>query len=303
MATPQAGIFALGTRTHHHLEFDVRAGTDPVDVIAAADRLREPHVTSGGSNLVVGFGPALWRQLSSTPPRDLGDFQEIIGLDGNTAPGTQHDLWIWIHGTGTDVVLDAAVQATAALAPVADLVDETVCFVYHDSRDLTGFIDGTENPPPTEAPEVARIPDGHPGAGGSHVIAQRWVHDLDAFGALEQPDQERVFGRSKPDSVAIARDIRPADAHIRRAELLDANGEERPIYRRSIPYGNVRERGLYFLGFSADRAIFDGMLSQMYGTSGDGLYDRLLDFTTAVTGSYYFAPSIEDLTAMGFAES
>lgn len=303
MATPQAGIFALGTRTHHHLEFDVRAGGEPADVIAATDRLRESHVTAGGSNMVVGFGAALWRRLSSAPPPDLGEFQEIVGLHGHVAPSTQHDIWIWIHGTGTDVVLDAALQASAALAPVAELADETACFVYHDSRDLTGFVDGTENPPPTEAPRVACIGDGLPGAGGSHVIAQRWRHDLDAFGALDEPDQERVFGRSKPDSVAIARDIRPADAHIRRAELLDADGEERPIYRRSVPYGTVRERGLYFLGFSAEREIFDGMLAQMFGTSGDGLHDRLLDYTTAMTGSYYFAPSLEDLTALGVAES
>jgi len=303
MATPQAGIFALGTRTHHHLEFDLRPGTVPADVVAATDRLREPHVTSGGCNLVVGFGADLWRQLSAAPPDDLGDFREIVGLDGHLAPSTQHDLWIWFHGTGTDVVLDAAVQATAALAPVGDLAHETACFVYHDSRDLTGFIDGTENPTPTEGPGVACIPEGRPGAGGSHVLAQRWVHDLDGFGALDQPDQERVFGRSKPDSVAIPRDIRPADAHIRRAELLDAEGEERPIHRRSVPYGTVRERGLYFLGFSAERERFDGMLAQMYGTSGDGLHDRLLDFTTAVTGSYYFAPSLEELAAIGFAES
>ncbi|MGB0113507.1 MAG: Dyp-type peroxidase [Ilumatobacteraceae bacterium] len=298
MATPQAGIFALGTRTHHHLEFDVRDGASDADIAAAITGLREPHVTGGGSNLVVGFGPELWRRLSQDPPSDLGAFEEIVGLDGNVAPSTQHDLWIWIHGTGTDVVLDAALQATAALAPVADLVEETSCFVYHDSRDLTGFIDGTENPPPTEAPDVACVADGRPGAGGSHVIAQRWVHDLDAFTALDEPDQERVFGRSKPDSVAIDREIRPANAHIRRAELLDADGEERPIYRRSVPYGDVRQRGLYFLGFSAEREIFDGMLAQMYGTSGDGLHDRLLDFTTAVTGSYYFAPSTEELTAL-----
>jgi len=135
------------------------------------------------------------------------------------------------------------------------------------------------------------------------VIAQRWVHDLRAFGALDESDQERVFGRSKADSVAMPRDVRPVDAHIRRAELLDVDGAERPIYRRSTPYGNVRERGIYFLGFSAERERFDGMLAQMYGTSGDGIHDRLLDFTTAVTGSYYFAPSIEDLTSIGFAES
>jgi len=302
MTLPQPGLFALGTRTHHHLEFDVTSDTSTADIGAALRRLEEPHVTSSGSNLVVGFGSDLWTRLSSSTPADLGRFTEIVGRDGHVAPATQHDIWIWIHGTGTDVVLDTATAVTEALAPIAELADETECFVYHDSRDLTGFIDGTENPPPTEAPEVALVPDGQPGAGGSHVIAQRWVHDLDSFSALRVEDQERVFGRSKRDSVALPRGTRPDDAHIMRAELLDADGDERKIYRRSVPFGNVGERGLYFLGFSAERARFDGMLARMFGTTDDGLRDHLLDFSTAVTGSYYFAPSLDDLAALGVAD-
>jgi putative iron-dependent peroxidase len=299
MATPQAGIFALGTRTHHHLEFDIDRGASTHDVVAAVRRLGEPHVTAGGNNLVIGFGSVLWERLSATPPSDLAEFHEIVGLHDHTAPTTQHDIWVWVHGTGSDVVLDSATAVTGALAPVATLADETKCFVYHDSRDLTGFIDGTENPPPTEAAGVALIADGRPGAGGSHVIAQRWVHDVASFGELDVADQERVFGRTKPDSVALPRDTRPTDAHIMRAELLDADGVERPIYRRSVPFGNVRERGLYFLGFSAERDRFDGMLSRMFGTSGDGVHDHLLDFSRAVTGAYYFAPSLDDLAALG----
>jgi putative iron-dependent peroxidase len=299
MTTPQAGIFALGTRTHHHLEYDVARDASTSDIVAAVRRLDESHVTAGGCNLVVGFGAALWERLSATPPADLADFTEVVGLHGHAAPATQHDVWIWLHGTGRDVVLDAASAATDALAPVAALTDETECFVYHDSRDLTGFVDGTANPPPSEAPEVALIADGCPGAGGSHVIAQRWVHDLASFAELGVAEQERVIGRTKPDSVALPREVRPADAHIVRAELLDAHGEERPIYRRSVPFGKVEERGLYFLGFSAERDRFDGILARMFGTSGDGLHDHLLDFSTPVTGSYYFAPSIDDLASVG----
>lgn len=301
MATPQAGIFALGTRTHHQLEFDIRPDTALADVVATLDALREPHVTGGASNLVVGFGPDLWRRLCPSPPADLEDFSRIDGVGDHAAPSTQHDIWIWIHGTGSDVVLDAAVEVSAALGAVAELADETRCFVYHDSRDLTGFIDGTENPPPTEAFEVALVPDGLPGAGGSHVITQRWVHDLAAFAALDLAEQEDVIGRTKLDSVALPREVRPVNSHIMRAELLDDDGDERAIYRRSIPFGDVGERGLYFLGFSAERDRFDGMLARMYGTSGDGVYDRLLDFSRAVTGSYYFAPGIDDLASLGAA--
>lgn len=303
MATPQAGIFALGTRTHHHLEFDVATGASIDDVASAVRRLGEPHVAAGGSNLVVGFGAALWTRLVAAAPSDLADFTEIVGLHEHRAPSTQHDLWIWIHGTGADVVLDSALAVSEALAPVLVLADETECFVYHDSRDLTGFIDGTENPPPTEAFDVALVADGRPGAAGAHVIAQRWVHDLRAFESLDVEAQEHVIGRTKPDSVALPREVRPVDAHIVRAELLDDAGAERKIYRRSVPYGNVGERGLYFLAFSAERERFDGMLSRMFGTSGDGVHDHLLDFSRPVTGSYYFAPSIDDLAAIGFGEA
>ncbi len=298
MATPQAGIFALGTRTHHHLEFDVRSDVDVAALAAAVEQLGEPHVTAGGNNIVVGFGADPWRRLSASPPADLGSFEPIAGLDEHAAPSTQHDIWVWIHGTGADVVLDTATAVCAVLAAVARLADETECFVYHDSRDLTGFIDGTENPGPSDAARVASIADGDPGAGGSHVIAQRWVHDLERFNDLEVIQQQEVFGRTKPDSVALPRDERPVDAHIMRAELLDDAGEERQIYRRSVPFGNAAERGLYFLGFSCERDRFDGMLARMFGTSGDGVHDHLLDFTRAVTGSYYFAPSVEDLAAV-----
>jgi porphyrinogen peroxidase len=303
MATPQAGIFALGTRTHHHIEFDVAPDASVADVIAAIQSLDEPKVTAGGSNLVIGFGSTLWSKLSVDAPAGLADFAVINGAHGHVAPSTQHDIWVWVHGTGADVVLDSAAAVTDALAVVATLADETACFVYHDSRDLTGFIDGTANPPPTGAPEVALIADGLPGAGGSHVIAQRWVHDLSSFAELDVTAQEHVFGRTKPDSVAIPREARPVDSHIMRAELLDADGEEREIYRRSVPFGNVQERGLYFLGFSAEVDRFDAMLARMYGTSGDDIHDRLLEFTHAVTGSYYFAPSVDDLVALGFAET
>ncbi len=298
MATPQAGIVALGTRTHHHLEYDVRADSADADIASALARLGEPSVTGGGSNVVIGFGAVLWGRLATSAPSDLGVFEPIEGLDGHSAPSTQHDIWVWIHGTGVDGVLDTAAAITAAFAPVADLTDETDCFVYHDSRDLTGFIDGTANPGANGAASVALIAEGLPGAGGSHVIAQRWVHDIDSFDELNLESQQHVFGRTKADSVALPREVRPADAHIMRAELLDDDGEEREIYRRSVPFGNVGERGLYFLGFSCERGRFDGMLSQMFGTNSDGIHDRLLDFTRAVTGSYYFAPSVEDLTAV-----
>jgi putative iron-dependent peroxidase len=171
-------------------------------------------------------------------------------------------------------------------------------FVHRDSRDLTGFIDGTANPMLLEAPAAALVPDDQRGAGGSHVIAIRWVHDLVAFDALPVADQERVFGRTKPDSVEFTGDALPTTAHIARVQIDDEAGGEIPIYRRSVPYGTVAEHGLQFLAFSADRARFDRMLARMFGTTGDGLHDRLLDFTRPVSGAYYFAPSLSTLARL-----
>jgi putative iron-dependent peroxidase len=297
MATPQPGIFALGTRTHHHLELDVATNASDADVVDALRSLSEPHVTAGATNLVIGYGPEVATRLLpiDEQPEDLAAFGEVHGLDGKVAPATQHDLWVWVHGAGADSVHDTAVHVAATLAPVATVAQETACWVYHDSRDLTGFIDGTANPPPSEAPSVALVPDGRPGAGGSHVLAQRWVHDLSAFSELAVADQERVIGRTKLDSVELPSDLRPSDAHISLAEIHDADGEEREIYRRSIPYGTTTERGLYFLAFSAERDRFDEMLAQLFGAGERTRRDRLLDFTTPVSGAYYFAPASEAL--------
>lgn len=299
MTTPQPGIFALGTRSHLHLELDVHADAGDDQIVEALGRLREPAVTSGGANIVVGFGPDLWRRLApADAPDGLHDYEAIHGLDGHTAPATQHDLWVWIHGTGEDVVLDVARAVTASLAPVCDLRLEQSCFVYKDSRDLTGFIDGTANPRIEEAAEVALVPDGEPGAGGAFVIAQRWVHDLASFAELDVEDQQRVFGRTKPDSVELEGDAKPANAHISRVEIHDEQGEERPIFRRSTPYGTVERAGLYFLAFSADLARFTDMLAAMFGTGGDPVRDRLTDFTAPETGSFFFAPSLDSLAAL-----
>ena len=202
MSTPQPGIFALGTISHYHLELDRRSDVTTEEVAAAVRALRAPSVTSGGSNLVVGFGADLWREIApGEAPAALVPFTAIEGA-GRRAPATQHDVWVWVHGTGPDVLLDNARAVAGALAPVATLAHELACFVYHDGLDLTGFIDGTENPAVHDGPEVATVPAGEPGAGGSFAIAMQWVHDLDAFGALPVPDQEQVIGRTKPGPTA-----------------------------------------------------------------------------------------------------
>lgn len=297
MITPQPGIFAQGTRSQYHLEFDVDAGVAAADVATAVGRLREPLVTSGGTNIVVGFGADLWRRIApQDAPADLHDFAGIEGASGRV-PATPHDLWIWLHGSGPDVLLDNARSVVAALGPTATLAADQPCFVYLDSRDLTGFIDGTENPPVDEAPEVAIIPDGEPGEGGAHVITMKWVHDLAAFHELGIEDQQAVIGRSKPDSVEL--DDKPLTAHISRVVVNDEQGEELEIYRRSVPYGTVTELGLYFVAFSADVSRFEIMLNRMFDTTNTGTHDHLTDFTKPVSAAFYYAPPVQALRVLG----
>ncbi|HEY6533959.1 MAG TPA: Dyp-type peroxidase [Acidimicrobiales bacterium] len=291
---PQPGIFAQGTRSHYHLELSVRSDATDAAVLDGLRQLREPQVTAGGVNLVLGLGPELWSRLSpGQAPAELRAFSPIDGLDGTSAPATQHDIWLWVHGTGEDVAFDTARAAAVALAEVATVELEQPAFVYKDSRDLTGFIDGSANPPSEEAAEVALVPSGSAGAGGAFVLAQRWIHDLGAFHALSVREQERVFGRTKSDSIEMDDDTKPANAHIARVEV-DIDGEEAEIYRRSTPFGTLAEHGLYFLAFSAELRRFEVMLHNMFGL-GDGPRDRLTDFSRPVSGSFFFAPSVDAL--------
>jgi putative iron-dependent peroxidase len=291
VTVPQFGIFAQGTIAHAFLEWDVRPNTDLGEVATILGRLRGPSVAAGGVNLVLAFGAELWRVLAPHDvPDGLGSFQPIGRLGGHHAPASQHDVWLWINGSSQDVVFEHTRAASGAIDTVAKIASEQIAFVHSDSRDLTGFIDGTANPTLLEAPRAALVPDGQPGAGGSHVLAMRWVHDLDAFGALTVADQERVFGRTKAESIELADDAKPPTAHISRVEIEDQAGVELPIYRRSVPYGTVGEHGLYFVAFSADRARFDTMLGRMFGTGADGQHDRLTDFSRPVSGAFYYAP-------------
>ena len=289
MATPQPGIFAQGTRTHRHLEFAMRAGVAADVVRAALARLRQPAVATGGANIVLGFSEEVWRTISLEPlPTALTGFPDVKGV-----PTSQCGLWAWCHGTGDDVLLDVGRAVAAALADVATLQQEVTGFVYRDSRDLTGFIDGTENPPVEAAYHVATIPNGSPGAGGSFAITQRWVHRLDAFNELGIDEQEGVIGRTKADSIELPDDRKPPTAHIARVVIED-DGQELEIYRRSVPYGTVSEQGLLFVAFSADPSRFERMLRRMFGVD-DGIRDRLTEFSSPVSGGAWFVPSLEAL--------
>src|SRR5215470_17001889 len=172
MASPQTGIFALGTASHAYLELD--ATGDAGALVTAVASLREPRTTMGGVNLVAGFRPELWRKLRSedTPADAAGFDADIAGTEGFVMPATQHDAVLWISGGSYDVVFDVARAAIEALAAVAVVGDETSSWSYHHDLDLTGFIDGTENPSLIEALQVVVVPEGSPGAGSSVLLLQ-----------------------------------------------------------------------------------------------------------------------------------
>src|SRR6184192_1885817 len=168
MANPQNGIFALGTASHAYLEFDARDGAGE-ELVGAVASLREPRTTMGGVNLVAGFRPELWAELvpEDAPPELEGFNRDLVGSDGYTLPATQHDAVLWLSGSAYDVVFDTARAAISALETVASVAEESSSWPYRHDRDLTGFIDGSENPSLIDAPEFAVIPDGGPGAGGT----------------------------------------------------------------------------------------------------------------------------------------
>jgi putative iron-dependent peroxidase len=290
VSAPQSGIFALGTASHAYLELDARQHDARRELVTAVASLREPRTTMGGVNLVAGFRPELWREVvpEDAPPALEGFNSDLLGAGGYTMPATQHDAVLWLSGSAYDVVFDMAREAIAALARVASVAEESSSWPYRHDRDLTGFIDGSENPSLIDASEIAVIPDGSPGAGGTILLLQKWSHDATAWESLPVAQQEQVIGRTKGESVEL--EDRPANSHVSRTDQ-DELGK---IFRRNMPYGTVVDHGTMFVGFSAEQQRLTTMLESMAGVT-DGVRDALTHFTQPLTGAYYFVPSTDSL--------
>jgi putative iron-dependent peroxidase len=250
-------------------------------------------------NLVTGFRPELWRAVApNDTPLDARDFDTpVVGPDGFTMPATQADMWLWIAGASNGVLWDAGRDAIKALVRIAVLDRHIYGWTYRHSRDLTGFEDGTENPSLMQASQVALVPAGQPGEGGSILLFQQWRHE-ESWLELRQTEQERAMGRTKRDSIEFKDDRASQDSHVSRAKDV-VNGEERDIFRRNVPYGDVVDYGTLFVGFSRERSRLQRMLERMSGAE-DGIRDALTRYTTPRTGAYYVVPSISALTR--FAE-
>lgn len=288
--TPQTGIFALGTAAHAYLELAAAPEQSPIEIVRAVASLREPRTTMGGVNLVAGFRPELWHAAApdDAPPDLVGFDEDLAGIEGFVMPATQHDVVLWITGSAYDVVFDVSRMALVALAGAATIADETVSWPYRHDLDLTGFIDGTENPSLLDAPDIVLVPEGRPGEGGTVLLLQKWAHDSTAWESLGVERQEAIIGRRKADSVEL--EDKPSDSHVASTDQ-DRFGK---IFRRNTPYGSVTDHGTMFVGFSAARRPLEAMLESMAGLTS-GKRDALTYFTRPLTGAYYFVPSADVL--------
>ena len=289
----QPGILDESVTAFRSQQFRVNLGVDVGALRRAIGRIRDHAGTERGArHVVVAVGASLFGTLAPEEmPSGIRPFTPIEGTDGHSVPATQDDLFLWFTAGSADRCLSGAWRSRRLLEGLAELTAETPGFQFFDHEDITGFEDGTENPTGEDRLEVAAIPDG-PAAGGSFVLAQRWVHDLRAFEALSLRDQEHVFGRTKVGSVEL--DPLPERSHVERVVMEDERGDEREIYRRSFPYGTTGEQGLFFLAFNRDLETFQDMLERMFGAA-DGQRDKLTDVSEPVTSSYYLAPSVEVL--------
>lgn len=289
----QPGILDESTTSFCVQQFEVVRGVDVGALRQAIGALRDLAGSERGpDHVVVAFGASLLGTLAPAEmPAGIRPFTPIEGTDGHEVPATQDDLLVWHSSTTPDRCLSGAWLTRGLLEGLAGLTAETHGFRYFDHEDVTGFEDGTENPSGDDRLEVLAIPAG-PSAGGSFVLAQRWVHDLRTFERLPPEEQEATFGRTKDGSVEL--DPVPRRAHIERVVMDDADGEEREIYRRSFPYGTTDELGLFFLAFNRDPDTFGDMLERMFGVS-DGERDRLTDVSRPVSSAYYLAPTVEAL--------
>lgn len=249
----------------------------------------------GRLSCVVGIGSALWDRLS--PDRRPADLHPFVAIEGpvHAAPATPGDLLFHLRAEREDMTFELERQLLDLIGDAARVVDETTGFRYFDARDLLGFVDGTANPAGAELPDAALIAaDADPDfAGGSYVVVQKYLHDMAGWAALSTEEQEAIIGRTKIDNIELDDDDAPRKSHKTLATIEDEDGGELAILRDNMPFGRpgAGEFGTYFIGYAARVWVIEQMLERMFVGVPPGAYDRLLDFSTAVTGSTFFVPT------------
>jgi putative iron-dependent peroxidase len=256
---------------------------------------------SGRLSCIAGIGRDLWDRLHpDSRPKELKPFAPIKG-PVHAAPSTPGDLLFHIRSERPDMCFEFERILLDSLGAAVTVVDEVSGFRYFDARDLLGFVDGTANPTGLDLPASALVGDEDADfAGGSYVVVQKYLHDLNAWTKTPTHLQEEIIGRTKIDNIEIDDDDAPRKSHKSLATIVDADGNEHDILRDNMPFGRPgqQEFGTYFIGYSRQLWVIEKMLQRMYVGEPPGAYDRLLDFSTPQTGTTFFAPTRPMLQAI-----
>ena len=259
------------------------------------------RMPDAGLTCVVGVGSAAWGRLFSGPrPAELHPFRDLRG-DRHHAASTEGDLLFHIRAAQMDLCFELAGQIMNRLRESATVVDEVHGFKYFDVRDLLGFVDGTENPTGLLAHNAVTVGLEDPVfAGGSYVIVQKYLHDLEAWNALPIEAQERAIGRTKLGNIEMPDDLKPSNSHIALNMIMDSDGKELKVLRDNMPFGSLArgEFGTYYIAYSRTPEITERMIRNMFIGDPPGNYDRILDFSTPVTGTLFFTPTQDFLDAL-----
>jgi putative iron-dependent peroxidase len=277
------------------------AARDLIGDCAALQRSVGFRIPEGGLTCVVGVGSAAWDRLFSGPrPAELHPFAELVGSKHH-AVSTPGDVLFHIRAGEMDLCFELAGQIMNRLRGIVTVVEEIHGFKYFDERDLLGFVDGTENPTGQAAFDAVTVGHDDPDfAGGSYVIVQQYLHDLESWNALSVEEQEKAVGRTKLADIEMPDDIKPANSHLALNVITDSDGTELKILRDNMPFGRVGrgEFGTYYIAYASTPRITERMLTNMFIGDPPGNYDRILDFSTAVTGALFFVPAQGFLDAM-----
>lgn len=251
------------------------------------------RVLEGDLSCILGIGSDAWNRVFGKPrPKELHKFREILA-DKRHAPATPGDMLFHIRAQRMDLCFELATQIMNRLGPAVTAVDEVHGFRYFDSRDIIGFVDGTENPKGQMAIDATLIGDEEPKfRAGSYVIIQKYLHDLAAWNKLPVERQEQIIGRTKLSDVELDDNVKPTYAH-NALNIIVEDGREIKILRDNMPFGHVGEKefGTFFIGYSRTPRTIEKMLSNMFVGKPKGNYDRILDYSRAMTGNLFFVPS------------
>lgn len=255
----------------------------------------------GRLSCIAAIGSALWDRLDpSDRPADLKPFAAIDG-GVHRAPSTPGDLLFHIRAERADLCFEFERLLLDALGDAVDVVDETVGFRYFDARDLLGFVDGTANPAGQDIPDAALVgAEDRAFAGGSYVVVQKYLHDLAAWKAIGANEQEQIVGRTKVDNIELEDATQGQKSHKTLTTITDDQGVEHDILRDNMPFGRPGqgEYGTYFIGYTRRLWVLETMLERMFIGDPKGAHDRILDFSTAHTGTTFFAPSRSTLARL-----